>query len=70
MCRLIANAFLIKHAGIVTSIGEHDNDRKNYLAIAELAGDGETEEEARGTLAGFFLEKAKHTLQNLKNKKK
>jgi fido (protein-threonine AMPylation protein) len=51
MCRLIANAFLIKYAGIVISIGEHDEERKQYLAIAEMVGDGETEEEARGTLA-------------------
>jgi len=68
MCRLIANAFLIKYAGIVISIGEHDEERKDYLAIAELVGDGETEEEARGTLAGLFLEKAEGTLRRLKAK--
>lgn len=66
MCRLIANAFLIKYAGIVISIGEHDEERKQYLAIAEMAGDGETEEEARGTLAGFFLGRAEGTLRKLK----
>ncbi|KAL2065449.1 hypothetical protein VTL71DRAFT_3119 [Oculimacula yallundae] len=66
MCRLLANAFLMKYAGIVISIGEHDEDRTEYLKIAEMAGDGETEEEARGTLAGFFLEKADQTLRDLK----
>ncbi|XMA10342.1 hypothetical protein WAI453_003133 [Rhynchosporium graminicola] len=68
MCRLIANAFLMKYSGIVISIGEHDHDRKAYLEIAELAGDGETEEQARGTLAGFFLEKADRTLSKLEGK--
>ncbi|PVH87059.1 Fic-domain-containing protein [Cadophora sp. DSE1049] len=68
MCRLLANAFLIKYAGIVISIGEHDEDRKQYLDIAIMAGGPEREEEARGTLARFFLEKADRTLRKLKEK--
>lgn len=68
MCRLLANAFLIKYAGIVVSIGEHDEDRAEYLKIAEMAGDGATEEVARGTLARFFLDKADRALQSLKAK--
>jgi prophage maintenance system killer protein len=35
MCRLIANAFLIKYAGIVISIGEDQADRDKYLSIAQ-----------------------------------
>ncbi|KAH7418462.1 fido domain-containing protein [Cadophora sp. MPI-SDFR-AT-0126] len=68
MCRLLANAFLIKYAGIVISIGEHDEDRKQYLDIAMMAGEPEREEEALGTLGGFFLEKADRTLRELKER--
>ena len=39
MCRLLANAFLMKYAGIVISVGEHDEDRASYMAIAKLAGE-------------------------------
>lgn len=67
MCRLIANAYLIKYAGIVISIGEYDEDRKEYLKIAAYAGDGETEEAARGTLASFFLERGERTLRKLRD---
>ncbi len=59
---------MIKYAGIAIAIGEHDDDRKDYLEMAALAGDGETEEIARGQLAGFFLEKADLTLKRLKEK--
>lgn len=65
MCQLLINAFLMKYAGIVVSIGEHDDDRKEYLAIAEEAGDGETEEAAKGKLATFVLEKGFGTLKGL-----
>lgn len=66
MCRLIANAYLIKYAGVVISIGEDEEDRKNYLSMAVMAGDGETEEQARGTVARFFVEKETRALERLK----
>ena len=54
---------MIKYAGIITSVGEHVEDReKKYLEIAAIAG-----EEARGTLE-FILEKAESSLRELKNK--
>lgn len=65
MCRMIANAFLIKYAGIMISIGEHEEDREEYLKICQLADDPDTEEIARGTLARFFLDKAEPTLRRL-----
>jgi Fic family protein len=45
-CRLILNALLLKYAGIVVSIGEHDKDRSEYIEIckresAEMIGGGE-----------------------------
>lgn len=66
MCRLILNAFLMKYAGIMVSIGERDDERAEYLRIAEEAGDGETEEEARGKLATLVLGKAEKVLGKLK----
>jgi hypothetical protein len=68
MCRLIANAFLTTYTGIVISIGEHNEVGKEYSAIADMAGDGETDAEGRGMLARFFLEKAEGTLRKLKKK--
>ncbi|KAF2635385.1 Fic-domain-containing protein, partial [Massarina eburnea CBS 473.64] len=34
VCRLILNAILIKYAGIVVNVGEHDSNREQYLNIA------------------------------------
>jgi prophage maintenance system killer protein len=34
MCRLIMNSILIKYAGIVVNVGEHDQTRDEYLEIA------------------------------------
>jgi len=66
MGRLIANALLIKYAGIVIHIGENAKDKETYLKIADLARDGEMAEEARGQLARLFLEKGHKSLDKLK----
>lgn len=68
MCRLVANAYLIKYAGVMISIGEHDEDRKDYLNIVMVAAEIDREEEGRGMLASFFLSKAAGTLARLKQK--
>ena len=66
MCRLIMNAFLIKYAGVVAAIGEHDEERKDYLAIAEQAGDNDTEDEAKGKLSTLILEKGLANMEALR----
>ncbi|KAK3369622.1 fic/DOC family protein [Lasiosphaeria ovina] len=35
MCRLVLNVILIKYAGIVVNVGEHDQSRDEYLSAAE-----------------------------------
>lgn len=39
MCRLLLNAYLIKYAGVVAAIGEHDQERKEYMQIAQMASE-------------------------------
>ena len=67
MCRLLANAYLVKYAGFSASIGEHDGERRTYLEIATRAI-GDTEEIARGELARLFLEKGHDTLKRWKSR--
>lgn len=38
-CRLILNGLLLKYAGIVVPIGEHDEERKEYLDIKRRYGE-------------------------------
>ena len=63
MCRLILNAILIKYAGIVVVLGEKDQDRDEYLQIAQ--------ESTRvgshpGQLGKMVLERAAGTLRKMK----
>jgi len=63
MCRLILNAILLKYAGIVVPIGEHDEERDEYIAIkrrytGEAWGPGE--------FAAFLLNKATLRLQTMR----
>ena len=65
MCRLILNAISIKYAGIVVSVGEHDQSCDEYLEIAhELHLDG-GHAGARGSMV---LKEAKNTLRRMKTK--
>jgi fido (protein-threonine AMPylation protein) len=68
MGRLLMNAFLMKYAGIVVVIGITQEDRRQYLAIMEEAGDGETEEAAKSKLAKFILGKAVAVLDDLRRR--
>lgn len=64
MCRLLLNAYLIRYAGVVMNIGEHDAERSEYMAIVKEAGD-EDEEVARGKLGRMVLERGTMTLRKL-----
>lgn len=68
MCRLLLNAYLIKYAGVIMNIGEHDAEREEYMAIAKEATSGGCEEEeiARAKLGRFVMEKAMSPLRKLR----
>jgi fido (protein-threonine AMPylation protein) len=53
-CRLILNAILLKYAGIVVPIGEHDGDRAEYIEAQRKAD----EMEGNGELSSLVLKKA------------
>ncbi|KAK1911845.1 hypothetical protein P3342_010929 [Pyrenophora teres f. teres] len=65
MCRLILNAILIKYAGIVVNVGEHDQSRDEYLQIAlestEVGGHA-------GALGSLVLTESRNVLRRIKDK--
>ena len=74
MCRLLLNAYLIRYAGVMAPIGEQENDRKEYLDLARLAGDLameddedglDNEQEAKLRLSRFVMERATGSLRDL-----
>ena len=65
LCRLLLNAILLKYAGIVAPIGEHDEAREEYLAIkARYSKDCEGE----GEFAGMVLSRATIRLKAMRDK--
>jgi len=64
-CRMILNAILCKYAGIIVPIGEHDEERAEYLGIKQRAS---AEMEGAGELATFVLQRATTRLRALKQK--
>lgn len=72
-CRLILNTILLKYAGIVVPIGEKDEDREDYMEIANkatMAEQVEEDERSRdpwGELASFVLRKGAEKMQTLRN---
>ncbi|KNG85975.1 hypothetical protein ANOM_006099 [Aspergillus nomiae NRRL 13137] len=65
MCRLIMNAILLKYAGIVVCIGEHDESRQEYIEIQKRAGE---HMEGSGELATLILKKSIARYRTLKQK--
>ncbi|KAL8701118.1 MAG: hypothetical protein Q9201_005083 [Fulgogasparrea decipioides] len=66
-CRLILNALLLKYAGIVVPIGEHDEEREEYLGIKRRYGQ---DCEGEGEFASFVLGRATMRLKTMRNKLK
>jgi fido (protein-threonine AMPylation protein) len=64
-CRLILNAILLKYAGVVVAIGEHDESRAEYMAIQKRAGE---QMEGSGELAALILKRATVRYRTLKQK--
>ncbi|OGM43520.1 hypothetical protein ABOM_008073 [Aspergillus bombycis] len=65
MCRLIMNAILLKYAGIVICLGEHDESRQQYINIQRRAGE---RMEGSGELAALILKKSIARYRTLKQK--
>lgn len=65
MCRLLLNAILLKYAGVVVPIREHEGERKEYLDIKRrYSGDGEDE----GEFAAMVLKRATERLKTIRDK--
>ena len=65
VCRMILNAILCKYAGIIVPIGEHDEERSEYMGIKQRASE---QMEGAGELATFVLKRAKSKIRTLKEK--
>jgi Fic family protein len=65
MCRLILNAILLRYAGVVVALGEHDESREEYLAIQQRAGE---QMDGSGELSALVLNKAKAKYRTMKQK--
>ena len=65
VCRLLLNAILLKYAGIVVSIGEHDEERKDYLDIKRRYS---RDMEGEGEFAAMVLNRATLRLKNISDK--
>ncbi|GLA57966.1 hypothetical protein AtubIFM54640_005768 [Aspergillus tubingensis] len=65
MCRLIMNAILLKYAGIVVCLGEHDESRRQYIDIQKRAGE---RMEGSGELAALILRKSVARYRTIKQK--
>lgn len=65
MCRLILNAILIRYAGIVVNVGEHDQSRDEYIDTAresrEVGGHA-------GALATLIFKEGRDTLRRMRNR--
>lgn len=65
MCRLILNAILIRYAGIVVNVGEHDQSRDEYIGTAressEVGGHP-------GALATLVLKEGRDTLRRMRSR--
>lgn len=65
VCRLILNAILLRYAGVLVALGEHDESRKEYLDIQRRAGE---HMEGSGELATLVLKKATAKYRTIKQK--
>jgi len=67
MCRLVLNAILIKYAGIVVNVGEHDQSRDEYILIARESTEVGGHSGALGTLV---LKEATKSLKKMRDRLK
>ena len=65
LCRLLLNAILLKYAGIVVPIGEHDEERKEYLDIKRRYT---TDCEGEGEFASMIMKRATLRLKTMRDR--
>ncbi|KAI2615295.1 fido domain-containing protein [Hypoxylon sp. NC1633] len=65
LCRMILNAILCRYAGIIVPIGEHGEERKEYMGIKIRASH---EMEGHGEYAMFVLRRSIARLREMKKK--
>ncbi|KAI1376312.1 fido domain-containing protein [Hypoxylon crocopeplum] len=65
MCRMILNAILCRYAGIIVPIGEHEQERGEYMDIKKRASQ---EMEGHGEYALFVLRRSITRLREMKKK--
>ncbi|OTA98299.1 hypothetical protein M426DRAFT_77065 [Hypoxylon sp. CI-4A] len=63
MCCLILNAILCRYAGVIVPIGEHEEDRKDYIGIKKRSSEHMG---GHGEYATFVLAKATIRLREMK----
>jgi len=65
ICKLILNTILLRYAGVVVALGEHDESREEYLDIQRRAGE---HMESSGEPATLGLKKATAKHRTIKQK--
>lgn len=65
LCRLLLNAILLKYAGVLALIWEHDEAREEYLAVMARYS---KECEGEGEFAGMVLSRATLRLKAMRDK--
>ncbi|KAI1382877.1 fido domain-containing protein [Hypoxylon trugodes] len=65
VCRMILNAILCRHAGIIIPIGKTREDREEYMGIKKRSSQ---DMEGHGEYALFVLQKANTRLREMKKK--
>ncbi|KAH8892418.1 fic/DOC family protein [Thozetella sp. PMI_491] len=65
LCRMILNTILCRYAGVIIPIGEHDEERKEYM---EIKKDASENMEDHGKYATFVLQRATVRLREMKKK--
>lgn len=63
--RLILNAILLRYAGCIASIGEHDHERRDYMDIMRRTS---AEQTGPGEFTAFTLARAKSTLRRMRDR--
>ncbi|KAI2466414.1 fido domain-containing protein [Annulohypoxylon bovei var. microspora] len=65
LCRMILNTILCRYAGVIVPIGEHDEERREYLAIKRRSSETM---DGHGEYATFVLRRAIPRLREMKKK--
>lgn len=65
ICRMILNTILCRFAGVIVPIGEHDEERTEYMRIKKRSSE---DMDGHGEYAMFVLKRATTRLREIKKK--